>query len=48
MHTRRQLCNAAGETLEGPAWASVLPLAYLGRHDDEEAVKAVWEEVGRI
>lgn len=41
----RQLCGAAAETLEGPAWASILPLAYLGRHDDEAAVKAVWEEV---
>lgn len=48
--TYRQLCGAAAETLEGPAWASVLPLAYLGRRDDEAAVQAVWEEVrwGRI
>ena len=41
----RQLCGAAAEVLEGPAWAALLPLAYLGRHDEEEAVKTAWQEV---
>lgn len=41
----RQLVGAAAESLEGQAWATVLPLAYLGRHDEEEAVRKAWEDI---
>lgn len=45
----RQLCTAAGEGLEEAAWAAVLPLAYVGRFEEEEGgegeVRKAWEEI---
>jgi hypothetical protein len=41
----RVLCLAVAEQLEEATWVEVLPLAFAGRYDEDEAIKAVWEEV---
>lgn len=41
----KELCNASGERLEEATWRPLLPLAYVGKFEQEEAVKEAWLEV---
>eukprot|EP00952_Eustigmatos_sp_NYUAD-ZCMA_P006308 27213-Eustigmatos_ZCMA.PRE.1 len=41
----RELISAANEVLEDDTWSVILPLAYMGRHDEDDTVKKAWQEV---
>jgi hypothetical protein len=42
----QQLCSACHERIETATWHLLLPLAFVGKFDDEPSVKDAWTEVG--